>query len=395
MGATDAGRQPARERSATAIDWAALLPDVARILLGDPTSTQRGEWRYGRKGSLKISLPGSPHAGCWHCFETGQGGGVLALIEHKVGLSAEKKHRAAFAWLRERRLIPDKAPAKTQSAADLGPPPFEGEEAATPPAHNQASSRPPVEPHVIWSAGVRTHPDTPAWRYLAGRLAWPPTNSIFPDLPPSVRWLPLPGEATPPYFRRALPASAAGLVLYAFYRWVGGERGPLAAVSMEAVRVDGMRCRPRWRRTFGPRTGALFDAGMSGESPTDRLVLVEGEVSALAARWLYPGHRAMATGGSAGMGKISTYILPRGVSTLTIDTDGDSAGDTKGFEGLYRMNRACPGVRVRGVSRSGGEDAADELADWVGERLALMSDGAPDDIEVPVEAWKSVFFSEG
>ena len=340
---------------------------------------------------MKIGLPGSEGAGSWYCFETGTSGGVLALIEREAKLSPENKRQAAFDWLRERGLIQDKSPAKPQPAADPDPPPFEAEAAASPPARKQASSGPPVEPHAIWSAGERPHPDTPAWRYLAGRLVWPPTNSLFPDLPPSVRWLPLSGEATPTYFRRALPASAAGLVLYAFHRWVDGEQCTMtAAVSMEAIRSDGRRCQPRWRKTFGPRTGALFDAGTSGESPTDHLVLVEGEVSALAARWLYPGHRAMATGGSSGLSHLSTHRLPQGVSSLTIDQDGDSAGDSSGFIALYSVLRSCPGVRVKGVSRSGGEDAADELAEWVGERLALMSDGLPDKEGAPVEAWKSV-----
>ena len=101
-----AGRQPARERSATEIDWGRLLPEVARILFGDPTSKGRGEWRYGRQGSLKINLPGNPYAGGWYCFETGTSGGVVDLIEREAGLSPENRHAAAKKWLRDRDLIP-------------------------------------------------------------------------------------------------------------------------------------------------------------------------------------------------------------------------------------------------------------------------------------------------
>ena len=68
-----AGRQPVRERSSTDIDWGTLLPEVARRLLGEPTRTLRGEWRYGNKGSLKVNLSGHPHAGKWYCFESGAG----------------------------------------------------------------------------------------------------------------------------------------------------------------------------------------------------------------------------------------------------------------------------------------------------------------------------------
>ena len=373
---------PKSGRQTPRTDWAALMPAVARTLLGDPPRKSGGQWRYGAKGSLVVSVSGD-RAGSWHSFEDGEGGGVLALVEHRVGLSPERRHAAAIAWLRERGLIP----AKSQPAADPDPPSVGAEETTKRPPRK---SGPPVEPHVIWSAGERPHPDTPAWRYLAGRLVWPPTNTIFPDIPPSVRWMPLSGEATPPYFRRALPSSAAGLVLYAFHRWIDGERGPLVAVSMEAVRAEGTRCRERWRRAYGPRTGALFDAGTSSESPTDRLVLVEGEVSALAARWLYPGHRAMATGGSSGLARISTNGLPRGISAITVDGDGDSAGDRSGFIALYSVIRACPGIRVKGIARSGGADAADELAEWVGERVAIVSEGLPDEGRARVEAWRSV-----
>ena len=230
--------------------------------MGEPKTKGRSEWRYGRKGSLKIGLPGTDGGGSWYCFESGTSGGVLALIEREADLSPENKHAAAVKWLRDRGLIPaaaerpaQRSPANSHAAANPEPQP----------RRKASPTSPPVPPNEIWSAGEHLTPDTPAWLYLAGRLVWPPTNSIFPDLPPSVRWLPLSGDRTPPYFRRALPASA-GVVLYAFHRWVDGERGPLAAVSMEAVRADGKRCDPRWRRTFGPRTGALFDAGLSDDS---------------------------------------------------------------------------------------------------------------------------------
>ena len=379
------------------IDWGALLPEVARRLLGEPKRKSRGEWRYGSKGSLKVNLPGNSHAGRWHCFESGAGGGVLALIEHKVGFSSEHKHQAAWGWLREQGFVRGKAPSDGQPA-DPDLPPYPAEEAARPLARKKTPKGPPVEPKWIWSKSVPARPDTPAWRYLAGRLAWPPANSIFPSLPPSVRWLPISKARAHPYFRwkktREDTATAAGLFVCAYRRWVDGERGPVVAVSMDAVRDNGELCDPRWRKTFGSRADALFDAGGGGKSPTDRLVVVEGEVSALAARWLYPGHRAMATGGSSGLSRISTNILPSGVSVLTIDEDGDPAGVRSGFVALYSVIRACPGVRVTGVARSGGEDAADELADWIGERLALMSKGPPNEV-APVKAWKSVFAQGG
>ena len=106
-----AGRQPARERSAADIDWGALMPEVAQILFGDPPRKSGGQWRYGRKGSLAVHVSGS-RAGQWYSFEDDEGGGVLALIEFRAGLSPDANHRAAFDWLRERGLIPAEPPPK-------------------------------------------------------------------------------------------------------------------------------------------------------------------------------------------------------------------------------------------------------------------------------------------
>ena len=59
-------------------DFAALLPDVARRLLGDPPRIGADEWRYGSRGSLSVH----PARGTWHDFEADAGGGVLDLIKH-------------------------------------------------------------------------------------------------------------------------------------------------------------------------------------------------------------------------------------------------------------------------------------------------------------------------
>ena len=50
-----------REDFENTTDWRALMPDVAKALLGDPPKHTAREWRYGDKGSLKINL----EAGTW------------------------------------------------------------------------------------------------------------------------------------------------------------------------------------------------------------------------------------------------------------------------------------------------------------------------------------------
>ena len=81
-----------------AIDWPALMPDVARALLGEPNarlSTAR-ELRYGTRGSLAVHV-GGERAGTYRDHEVGEGGGVLALVMRERGGS----EREAMAWLRE------------------------------------------------------------------------------------------------------------------------------------------------------------------------------------------------------------------------------------------------------------------------------------------------------
>ena len=95
------------------------------------------------------------------------------------------------------------------------------------------------------------------------------------------------------------------------------------------------------------------------------------------------------------MAKVAADILPMGVTHLTIDRDGDAAGNSSGFRSLYLARVACPGIRVKGVSRSADEDAADELADWIGERLALMSESRAAEEGALLAAWKSVFATRG
>ena len=89
-------------------DFAALLPDVARRLLGDPPRIGADEWRYRTHGSLSVH----PARGTWYDFKAATGGGALALIEHVNGCDKAD----ALRWLVDARLIdppagPDAPPA--------------------------------------------------------------------------------------------------------------------------------------------------------------------------------------------------------------------------------------------------------------------------------------------
>src|SRR5438552_2560446 len=87
--------------------WADLIEPVARALLGEPNpESTRKELRYGSRGSLSIDL----EKGTWFDFETGKGGGVLALIERETGEEPR-------AWLRARGYRVDDAPARKRASS--------------------------------------------------------------------------------------------------------------------------------------------------------------------------------------------------------------------------------------------------------------------------------------
>lgn len=75
------------------LNWQALMPDVARRLLGEPNKalSTRRDWRFGRKGSLTIDIA----HGRWFDHETGHGGGVLDLVIRETGLTG----REAMTWI--------------------------------------------------------------------------------------------------------------------------------------------------------------------------------------------------------------------------------------------------------------------------------------------------------
>lgn len=92
------------------IDWAAHIEAVARRLCGEPNKalSNREELRFGTNGSLRVSIGGLTK-GTWRDHENNISGGVLALIQHKLGLS----NGAAIDWFKSELHVDmaDKKPA--------------------------------------------------------------------------------------------------------------------------------------------------------------------------------------------------------------------------------------------------------------------------------------------
>ena len=86
---------------ADAADFARLMEPIARKLFGAPTATARNgrELRFRSHGSLSINLDN----GTFFDHESGEGGGVLKLLERERSLPRAE----AVIWLQHEGLLTD------------------------------------------------------------------------------------------------------------------------------------------------------------------------------------------------------------------------------------------------------------------------------------------------
>ena len=108
-------------------DWRGLMPDVAHKLLGKPSRRTAREWRYGSKGSLDIYL----ESGTWKDYESGEGGGVLDLIQRKL----QTDRTGTLDWLTHEGLLPGETarrmPQNPQNGTGPGLLPFKNDRGAS------------------------------------------------------------------------------------------------------------------------------------------------------------------------------------------------------------------------------------------------------------------------
>ena len=219
-------------------------------------------------------------------------------------------------------------------------------------------------PKRLWNA-AQVADGTPARAYLAARLAWPP-DGIGPALPQTVRWLP----STKTGGMLHLPHDVAGYLLFA---WRSHPAGDVRAVSCEALthngeRLDKLPDRKRVRLTYGVRKNAAFVVNAGAP----KLIIVEGEVDALAARWLYPDHEAWAVGGTAGLKNWNG--APGDYRPVQIVADGDSTG--RGAGEIARAAAKTAGHQATINWSPVGEDLANELTVTLDERIAIVESEA-------------------
>lgn len=361
-------------------DWPTLMPAVAQRLLGNPERKTQQSWRYGRRGSLVVYIAGT-RRGTWYSFEQDTGGGVLDLIEWE--LAADRA--AALAWLQAQGLIESKSIVRNARRTPNTHPPIPkhrpNRDAA---GRNRTIARqsPPLKmASRIWDLSVKAD-QTPARSYLASRWTWPP-DSIGPDLPATVRYLPRDRAPSPDKAAEwsGLPAAAPGAIVY---RLTDPTKEKSPTVQVEALDNQGQQLRQRWRRNVGPKAGRVFEL-QHGEDGA--LWLVEGPTDALA---LY----------QAGAGSLIRAVMGTGYSLEAVTdpqrrpiiflTDGDSPGRTS--TALWEVARALQdcgrAVKICPLETS---DPAGLLRAYLEERASIREhDGKLATAEAEAGAWKDL-----
>ena len=188
-------------------------------------------------------------------------------------------------------------------------------------------------------------------------LVWPGAKALGKlriPLPASVGWVPrgtLPRPRGPGL--PSMPPGAAGAVAFRYE----DAAGRTSAVSLEALGEQGERLDPRWRRTVGAKKGAVMRVGCVGGSP---VVVVEGEVDALAASWMHgPEAECVAAGGTAGLA--AWRPTADDDREIVLESDDDPAGAVAVIDAKEALRAMGCSVEVRW--RGPGEgDVADELA---------------------------------
>ena len=314
------------------IDWPAIVGDVARALLGEPSSATRRELRYGRKGSLSVDI----ECGRWRDHEAVEGGGVLALVERERGSRA-----AALAWLEAEGFIGQRDPALTRPesrserrAVETGNP-ADAEARAAEDARREDSPR---FARRIWKA-TRPLTGTVAETYLdargVGHVAGARSLRFHPRIPH-------------PHVPGSFPALVAGVQDTAG-RFMGIQRtyldGPRKA-ALDPVRAS---------------LGSLAGGAVRLAPVLDDAVLVgEGiESTAAAVKVLdWPGG-AWATLGTSGLRSV---VLPESVGHVAVAADRDRRGAGQREAAALTDRLKAEGRRVEiWLPETIGHDFCDEL----------------------------------
>ncbi len=337
-------------------DWPKILQAVALALLGDPAQQRRGEWRYGRRGSLVVHVDGD-RAGTWYDFEAGYGGGVVDMLRHIQGLEKPQ----AVEWLRARGHFAWDSPANTWNRDHR-------EQRAKRSSPDSDTTKRLRWARSWWNIAVPIpiSPDHPARRWLGHRQLW---RSGIP-LPAAVRWAPATGSH-----------NGAGSIVAMAARpeaWLAAwpKLPPVAAVHLVHVDLDGRPALDRpaangglSKRSIGSMRGAVVILGNPRlPESIGPAHIAEGLADALALASRHEGTATAVLGTSGMTDPLLAKWLATSSAGVKIHCDTDQA---KG--GHPPAGRRAAATLLQAVKAAGGQaqivpplqgfkDAAEEAA---------------------------------
>ena len=334
-----------------------IAPAVCERLLGDPSGRSSHEWRWGRKGSFRLTLD----TGTWNDFEAGEGGGVLTLVMREERLD----RTGALAWLEQQGFLrkQDRSPSYPASSTRRRSTQSQGRQAEqdrnnlTPERRNRQT--------LSWirsqALSIADAPDHPVRAWMRRRNLW---RAELP-LPPSMRWIP----ADAPVFRgthSGIGAIAFPLAPTGAWRATYPDTPSPTAVQLVCIGNDGERAdyeNSQSRRVDKPKFGnARLAVWTVGDMRGDSVTVCEGaaDALALAARNPEPVIATMTTPrpALAWKGELSVF----GFVTLWPDMDEeDERGRRPGLDSVKALAvaRKLDGLATDVVGVEVGKDAAD------------------------------------
>ena len=312
------------------IDWPALMPDVARALLGETNArlSNAREIRYGTHGSLAVHV-GGEHSGTWRDHEADAGGGVLDLVMHVDGA---RDTREAMAWLRDAGFIGESGAGEKLHA--------NGNDFRAPARSRQAEPAPSSKPRdttayarKVWCESTALN-GTLAETYLHAR------GVGHVAVAPSLRFSP---ALTHPQAPGRFPCLVAG---------VQDAHGGFLAVHRIYLDREGAG-----KANVGPARASLGStaggAVRLGEPEHGHLLVCEGIESTAAAMVLFdlPGWAAIATSG------LTAIELPEHVIDVVIAADRDAAGLKAAAALARRLEAEGADVEIRRPHKGDFNDA--------------------------------------
>ena len=337
-------------------DWGRVMEAVALEIMGEPRVRRGDQWRYGTHGSLVVNVNGI-HAGRWRSWEDDKGGGVVDLLQYRLGLDRQE----AWAWLQARQMADrdlstkraSPAPQETLAPIPARPP--------TPRAKQQRNDEGLLRfAQDLWaeSLQVSTTPEHPARRWMAARHLW---RRELP-LPSAVRWIP----ADAPLFRGLHQGAGSIAVLMAPpSAWGAAWPHPpeLSAIHLVSVAADGTAALDRpehftnrrgdarpglGKRLYGGTTGTVVILGNPVLRETAAPVrIIEGLADGLALAARFEGPIIAGIGTPARLATDTEFVAWMATAPygIVIHADADEPGQNSAR--ALRRTLQDAGLQVR------------------------------------------------